>query len=77
MENITIDDIPMHLKDAHYGGASRLGRGIEYKYPHKYENHYVKQQYLPDNIKNKVYYEYGDNKIEKTMKEYWSRIKGK
>ena len=52
LENITIDDIPMHLKDAHYGGASKLGRGIEYKYPHKYENHYVKQQYLPDNIKN-------------------------
>ena len=77
LENITIDDIPMHLKDAHYGGASKLGRGIEYKYPHKYENHYVKQQYLPDNIKNKVYYEYGDNKIEKTMKEYWSRIKEK
>ena len=77
LENITIDDIPMHLKDAHYGGASKLGRGIEYKYPHKYENNYVKQQYLPDNIKNKVYYEYGDNKIEKTMKEYWSRIKGK
>lgn len=77
LKNITIDDIPMHLKDAHYGGASKLGRGIEYKYPHKYENHYVKQQYLPDNIKNKVYYEYGDNKIEKTMKEYWSRIKGK
>ena len=77
LENITIDDIPMHLKDAHYGGASKLGRGIEYKYPHKYENHYVKQQYLPDNIKNKVYYEYGDNKIEKTMKEYWNRIKGK
>lgn len=77
LENITINDIPMHLKDAHYGGASKLGRGIEYKYPHKYENHYVKQQYLPDNIKNKVYYEYGDNKIEKTMKEYWSRIKGK
>ena len=77
LENITIDDIPMHLKDAHYGGASKLGRGIEYKYPHKYENHYVKQQYLPDNIKNKVYYEYGDNKIEKTMKEYWNRVKGK
>lgn len=77
LENITIDDIPIHLKDAHYGGASKLGRGIEYKYPHQYENHYVKQQYLPDNIKNKVYYEYGDNKIEKTMKEYWSRIKGK
>lgn len=77
LENMTIDDIPMHLKDAHYGGASKMGRGVEYKYPHAYENHYVKQQYLPDNIKNKVYYEYGDNKMEKTTKEYWNSIKGK
>ncbi|CDB15103.1 predicted ATPase related to the helicase subunit of the Holliday junction resolvase [Clostridium sp. CAG:221] len=77
LENMTIDDIPMHLKDAHYEGASKMGRGIEYKYPHAYENHYVKQQYLPDNIKNKVYYEYGDNKMEKTTKEYWNRVKGK
>ena len=77
LENMTIDDIPMHLKDAHYGGASKMGRGVEYKYPHAYENHYVKQQYLPDNIKNKVYYEYGDNKMEKTTKEYWNRVKGK
>ena len=77
LENMTIDDIPMHLKDAHYGGASKMGRGVEYKYPHAYENHYVKQQYLPDNIKNKVYYEYGDNKMEKTTKEYWNRIQGK
>ena len=77
LENMTIDDIPMHLKDAHYGGASKMGRGIEYKYPHAYENHYVKQQYLPNNIKNKVYYEYGDNKMEKTTKEYWNRVKGK
>lgn len=77
LENMTIDDIPMHLKDAHYGGASKMGRGIEYKYPHAYENHYVKQQYLPDNIQNKVYYEYGDNKMEKTTKEYWNRVKGK
>ena len=77
LENMTIDDSPMHLKDAHYEGASKMGRGIEYKYPHAYENHYVKQQYLPDNIKNKVYYEYGDNKMEKTTKEYWNRVKGK
>ena len=77
LENMTIDDIPMHLKDAHYGGASKMGRGVEYKYPHAYENHYVKQQYLPDNIQNKVYYVYGDNKMEKTTKEYWNRVKGK
>ena len=77
LENMTIDYIPMHLKDALYGGASKMGRRIEYKYPHAYENHYVKQQYLPDNIQNKVYYEYGDNKMEKTTKEYWNRVKGK
>ena len=77
LENMSIGYIPNHLKDAHYGGASKMGRGIEYKYPHAYENHYVKQQYLPDNIQNKVYYEYGDNKMEKTTKEYWNRVKGK
>ena len=77
LENMTIDDIPIHLKDTHYKETNKIGREIKYKYPHAYENHYVKQQYLPDNIKNKVYYEYGDNKMEKTTKEYWNRVKGK
>ena len=75
LENMTIGDIPNHLKDAHYSGACKMGRGVEYKYPHSYPNHYVNQQYLPDNIKNKVYYEYGDNKFEKVTKDYWDRIK--
>ena len=52
-----------------------MGRGLEYKYPHNYPNHYVKQQYLPNNIKNKVYYEYGNNKFEKATKDYWDREK--
>ena len=65
------------MKDAHYSGASKLGRGVEYKYPHIYPNHYVKQQYLPNNIKDKVYYEYGDNKMERTSKDYWDKVKGK
>ena len=77
LDNMTIGDIPNSLKDAHYSGASALDRGTTYKYPHNYPNHYVKQQYLPNNIKDKVYYEYGDNKLEKTTKEYWSRVKGK
>ena len=47
-----------------------------YKYPHDFENHYVAQQYLPDELKNKKYYEYGDNKIEQTAKQYWEKIKG-
>lgn len=50
-------EVPDHLKDAHYQGAQELGRGLEYLYPHNYENGWVKQQYLPDRIKNKMYYE--------------------
>lgn len=48
---MSIGDIPTHLKDAHYSGACKMGRGIEYKYPHSYPNHYVTQQYLPNNLK--------------------------
>lgn len=50
-------EVPDHLKDAHYKGAKELGRGIDYKYPHDYESGWVKQQYLPDRIKNKIYYQ--------------------
>lgn len=75
LENMSIGDIPNHLKDAHYSGACKMGRGVEYKYPHNYPNHYVKQQYLPQNINNKIYYQYGDNKFEKAIKDYWDKIK--
>lgn len=50
-------EVPDHLKDAHYKGAKELGRGLGYLYPHDYETGWVKQQYLPDRIKNKVYYQ--------------------
>lgn len=50
-------EVPDHLKDSHYKGAGKLGRGIDYKYPHDYENGWVKQQYLPDSLKKKKYYE--------------------
>ncbi|WP_077214080.1 replication-associated recombination protein A [Bacillus dakarensis] len=50
-------EVPDHLKDAHYKGAKELGRGNNYLYPHDYENGWVKQQYLPNNIKNKTYYD--------------------
>lgn len=59
-------EIPVHLHSPLYKG---------YKYPHAFENHYVKQQYLPDDIKNKKYYAFGDNKTERAAKEYWDRIK--
>lgn len=48
--------IPDHLRDAHYSGANKLGHGIGYKYPHDYPNHYVPQQYLPDELKNREYF---------------------
>lgn len=76
LDILKIDDIPNHLKDAHYSGAKNLGRGKTYKYPHNYPNHYTPQQYLPNNIKDKVYYEFGDNKMEKASKEYWNKVKG-
>lgn len=76
LDILNIDDVPNHLKDAHYSGAKNLGRGTTYKYPHSYPNHYITQQYLPNNIKDKVYYEFGDNKMEKASKEYWNKVKG-
>lgn len=50
-------DVPAHLKDAHYQGAEKLGRGVGYKFPHAYPDHWVKQQYLPNSLKNSRYYE--------------------
>ncbi len=47
-----------------------------YKYPHDFENHYVKQQYLPDELKDRIYYEFGDNRLEQSAKQYWEKIKG-
>lgn len=67
--------IPPYLQDAHYGGAKELGHGIGYKYAHDYKNHYVKQQYLPDELKDRVFYELSDNGYEKTLKEHLDRIK--
>lgn len=70
-------DVPDNLKDSHYAGAQKLGRGIGYKYAHDYPDHWVKQQYLPDKIKDDVYYEYGDNKNEQAAKAFWDKIKNK
>lgn len=75
LDNIEVGDIPLHLKDAHYAGAKELGRGIEYKYPHHYTNHYVKQQYLPESLKDKKYYVPAENKNEKAFDKYWREIK--
>ena len=75
LEKFSVGDIPLHLKDAHYLGAQNLDRGIDYKYPHNYENNYVVQQYLPDAIKSRVYYQSQKNKFETSIKNYWKDIK--
>ena len=68
-------DIPRHLQNKHFDGEDAEIKGQHYKYPHSYPMHYVNQQYLPDNIKNKKYYKFGDNKTEQNFKEYWDKIK--
>ena len=79
MEDINkglIGDIPRSLQNKHFDGEDASVKGQHYKYPHEYPNHYVKQQYLPDIVKNKKYYKFGDNKTEQAYKEYWKKIKG-
>lgn len=67
--------IPTHLMDAHYKGAAKLGHGVGYKYAHDYPNHYVKQQYLPDDLVGTVFYSPTDMGYEKTIKEHLARLK--
>lgn len=68
-------DFPRQLQNVHCDGEGAAVKGQHYLYPHDYPNHWVKQQYLPDAIKDRVYYQYGDNKLENAAKEYWSKIK--
>lgn len=67
--------IPSYLKDAHYKDAAKLGHGIGYQYAHDYENHYVEQQYLPDEHKDKVFYHLTNNGYEANIKEHFNQIK--
>lgn len=68
--------VPVILRDCHYGGAEKLGHGQGYHYAHNYPHHYVKQQYIPDDLVGKKYYKYGENKTEQAAKRYWDLIKG-
>lgn len=76
LHNKKIDDVPAHLKDSHYTGAAKLGRGIDYKYPHAYGG-YVTQQYLPDNLYNEgvEYYHPTENGNEAAFKKYLLELK--
>ena len=78
MENVRNQKttVPSHLQDSHYKGSVDLGHGIGYKYAHDFPNHYVKQQYLPDEIQDSVFYEPSDMGYEKKIKEHLKRIKG-
>lgn len=77
MENVKSQktSVPAHLQDAHYKGSKNLGHGIGYKYAHDYPHHYVKQQYLPEEIKDARFYEPGDNGKEKEIKEWMEYLK--
>lgn len=76
IESMDTGEIPRQLQNKHYDGEGDVKKGQNYLYPHDFPNHYVKQQYLPDKIKNKKYYQYGENKTEQAAKEYWEKIKG-
>lgn len=76
IESMDTGEIPRQLQNKHYDGEGDVKKGQNYLYPHDYPNHYVKQQYLPDKIRNRKYYEYGRNKTEQAAYEYWKKIKG-
>lgn len=77
VQNGNYGRIPRTLQNKHFDGEDNPNKGQFYKYPHNYKNHYVSQQYLPDDIKSKKYYVFGDNKIEQAAKAYWDLVKGK
>ena len=79
MENVKNQKttVPAHLQDAHYKGSAQLGHGVGYKYAHDYPEHYVKQQYLPDEIRDAKFYEPTDVGFEKSIKERLERLQNR
>ena len=69
------NSVPRSLQNTHFDGADAKVKGQHYLYPHNYKNHYIKQQYLPSDLKKRKYYVYQDNKYEQNLKEYWDKIK--
>ncbi len=67
--------VPRQLQNVHADGEERDVKGQHYLYPHSYPNHWIDQQYLPDDIVGHTYYDFGDNKTEQAYKAYWDRIK--
>ena len=75
VRNGNFGSVPRQLQNMHFDGEDNQNKGQFYIYPHDYPNHYTYQQYLPDVIKNKKYYNYGENKNEQAFKAYWEKIK--
>ena len=75
VQNEKISGVPNHLKDAHYKSAGKLGHGNGYKYAHDCPNHYVEQQYLPDELVGRKFYVPSENGYEKNIREYFDKIK--
>ena len=71
-----VGEIPRQLQNKHFDGADKKIKGQFYKYPHDYPNNWVQQQYLPDILKDSIYYEFGNNKNEQAFRAYWDKIKG-
>ena len=69
------NSVPRQLQNTHFDGEDAKVKGQHYIYPHDYPNHWVKQQYLPDDLKKRKYYIYQDNKYEQNLKDYWEKIK--
>lgn len=76
VKTVQVDSLPSHLRDAHYKGAAKLGRGAGYKYPHSYPNHYVDQAYLPDELSGTRYYHFSGQGYEKDLQENLEKRKG-
>ena len=66
--------VPVHLQDAHYGGHDELGHGVGYQYAHDFPNHYVEQQYLPDEVAGMRFYEPSENGYENVIREWFRKI---
>lgn len=75
VKNTRTDAIPVHLQDAHYKSAGKLGHGVGYQYAHDFKNHYVKQQYLPDSLVGSTFYEPTDIGYEKNVAEHMKRLR--
>ena len=67
--------VPVHLQDSHYKGAAKMGHGAGYKYAHDYPNHYVEQQYMPSELKGRVFYNSTENGYEQNIRDYFKKIK--